>query len=137
VRVAENKTVQARDSFIVETEQLCEVIGGFVSTWNRQRPPESPGRITGRDGTDLVRASVSTVTAVDWLTQESGISGWVIKGILSRRTRHTELRVADPLVAAAGCPEAFYDGRLEIRDNPAASAATRAQVSQMTLTGDG
>lgn len=105
------------------------LLAGWVARWRASRPP------TGGQFTTEQRSDVSCVGPIDWLATESrrhdpdgrGVSPSTIDRIISRRAaRVTELRTADALVSAMGCPEAFHDGTLEIRRNPLASSAAQA-----------
>lgn len=112
---------RAHDCLCVPTEALSDLLGEYVSSWNQRRPPTPfpQMRNTPRD----------TLTAVESLTASSGLTASQIDGIRRKRTRYTELRVADPLVAAMNRPEAFYDGSLPVIANPKASASTRASLT--------
>ena len=121
----------ARDGCVVETEPLAHLVGGFVASWNRDRPPTG-GRFSDRKARER-RTEVSTLGAVSWLADQTrrsdpsglGIPPDTIQNVVSRRYRTTELRVADALVSAIGRPEVFHDGTLTIRPNPSASRAAR------------
>lgn len=133
---------KARDAFVVHTDSLSNLLHDFVSTWERSR-----GRQTGGTfATGNQRQEIVPIGPLSWLETESGISRHQIGNIVRRdkegnrlppRTRFTELRVADSLVAAVGRPDAFYDGTLDVIENPHASQATRASEAQQSLTGDG
>lgn len=70
--------------------------------------------------------------AVAWLVQETrrrsppGIPEATIEGVIGRRHRTTELRIADALVAAIDAPQAWHDGTLKVRPNPRATPERRA-----------
>lgn len=120
----------ARDGCVVPTEPLADLLNGFASRWRRQRPVTA-GQFAQRQQ----RTEVTFVGPVDWLSAETQrlavegghpVSAEAITRILRRRSRVTELRTADALVAALGCPEVFHDGTLEIQPNPLASSRERA-----------
>lgn len=113
------KTVAARDSFVVESEPLSGLLVGFVNQWERNRP-KARGHSHGRPSDEIVN-----VRATEWLAAESGIPEWKIREVIKQKTPTTTLRIADALVAAVGCPEAFYDGTLTVLDEIAAEISER------------
>jgi hypothetical protein len=124
---------KARDAFVVHSDPLSTLLHGFVTSWEKSRPRETGGKfISGNRRQEIV-----PISPVAWLETESGVSRHQISNILRRRTRFTELRVADSLVAAVGRPDAFYDGTLDVIENPHASRATRDVEAQQSLTGNG
>jgi hypothetical protein len=108
-----------RDGCVVATEPLAALVTAFVEAWRVNRP--STG---GRFG-DADRVEVPTLGAIAWLANESGVKPDTIQNVASRRYRTTELRVADAIVSALGCPQVFHDGTLTIRPNPSAPRAAR------------
>lgn len=75
-----------------------------------------------------------TLTATGFLAEKTGLSERTIQNITKRNrdtgapaphTRTTELRIADPLVAAVGRTEAFFDGTLQVKPNELASIEAR------------
>lgn len=133
----------ARDGCVVPTEPLSHLLNGFVQQWKRTRPA-TRGRFRQRAEE---RATVDPLGAVEWLalkTREQdptgrGIPEGTIQNIVSGgRYKHTELRVADPLIAAINMPEAFHGNPpvLPILPNPSASKEARASCCGGALTGD-
>lgn len=114
-------TAFARDGCAVETGPLADMLDAFVSRWNRTRPPRSGGKFT-----DAGSRSVAFVGAIQSLVQETRLQEGTIERVIQRRSRYTELRTADPLLAAIDETGALYDGRLRVVPNPAASARARA-----------
>lgn len=117
-------TATSRDGCVVETEPLAYLLRGFVTSWNRRHEPT-----TGRFGDS--RARVRQVTAVEWLETETArhrqpVPRATIQNIVSARYRTTALHVADALVTAIDCPQAWHDGTLIVKPNPAAPKALRA-----------
>lgn len=131
----------SRDGCVVATEPLADLLSGFAVRWRTHRPATA-GRFAPRQQ----RTEVPFLGPVDWLAAETrrndpagrGVSPGTIERIIGKRSRVTELRTADALVSAIGCPEAFHDGTLEIAPNPSASPRERAACcsgSATTLTG--
>lgn len=129
----------ARDGCVVPTEPLAAILGGFVTRWNRDRPSIG-GKFTSAER----RTEVTHVGAVAWIAEETrrndpeggvGIPQNTIENIVAGRYRTTELRVADAIVTAIGCPEVFHDGTLEIKPNPSASREARAACCGGSLNG--
>lgn len=123
----------ARDGCVVEAAPLAVMVDGFVRDWNRTRPPASSSFAEGGS-----RRQAPPVGAITWLARETGIPKPTIQNLIrpsGPRYRTVELRIADALVTALGCPEVLADGKwpknlggtLEIRPNPLASAEARAQ----------
>lgn len=110
------------------------LLEGFVRRWALERPPRRAGQFAAGGE----RSGVEFVAAVDWLASAAGVERHDIENLMRRRTRTTELRIADPLVAAIGAPQALYDGTLDVRPNPRASARARsACCGGGSLTGSG
>lgn len=133
-------SVPARDGCVVDSGPLAGLLSGFVDDWNRTRSADA-----GRFSKSLTkRTEVSKVRALAYLSDETGVPEGTIEKLLHRdrrtgelapRTRTTELRIADPIVAAIGCIHAFHDGTLDIKPNPQASPADRASCCGGSLTG--
>lgn len=98
----------SRDSYIVATERLSELLAGAGIPRRHHHGHE---------------------TGMDALARQSGVSAQTIEGIMRVRYRHTELRVADNLVTALGRTEAFYSGELPIDVNPRASLHRLQQIA--------
>lgn len=64
-----------------------------------------------------------------------GVPPRAIHKVLRKQYRTTELRIADPLVAAIEHTEAFHNGTLTIRANPKAAPEDRAACCSGSLTG--
>lgn len=117
----ECKTVVSRDGCVVESESLAGVLGPFISSWTRDRP-QTGGRYSA--GVEDTRDAAISMTATAWLSQEATrrcevpVTERTIEGIVNGRSKATELRVADALVAAIGRPDLFYDGTLTVGPNP-------------------
>jgi hypothetical protein len=120
---------------------LADLLNGFASRWRTSRPATA-----GRFAPSRQRTEVPFMGPVDWLVQETrhadpdmvGVSPGTIERIMGKRSKTTELRTADALVSAIGCPEAWHDGTLEIQPNPCASPREQAAccgASAATLTG--
>lgn len=123
------KTVRARDGCVVDSAPLAGLLLPFIDRWTQSRPATAGRFATGGN------REQQPVTATGWLSAETGVSERTIQNIVKRDkdtgeskplARTTELRIADALVAAVGRPEAFYDGTLEVRENPLADAQSRA-----------
>jgi hypothetical protein len=110
-------TVAARDGCVVSGASLSGLLSGFVTRWERSR---------NGDGSVNYASEIPTVSAIEWLAGETGIPERTIKNVVNGAYHTTELRIADALVAAVGCPEAFYDGTLEVSPNPLADRKARA-----------
>lgn len=129
----------ARDGCVVDTEPLSELVHGFVSRWNRDRPQRS-GQFRKRSAAPAAakeqQPDVDPIGAVAWLAQETGLPRDTIQNIAARppRYRTTGLAIADSLVSALGRPEAFHDGTLSIRPNPNAPRAARAACCGGSMT---
>lgn len=127
-----------RDGCVVDSEPLARVVTGFVSDWKRGRPS-----VGGQFGASQVRrVDVESTSALDWLSEATGIPRGTIENLTVRgrdgklgRSRTTELRIADPIVAALGRPELFHDGTLEVKPNPHAKAKYRKACCGGSLTG--
>jgi hypothetical protein len=135
---------------VVPSEPLAHLLHGFVEDWKRQRPTTSGQFAAGNRRTQ----ERETLSAVEYLALETrrtaqrhdpaaqGVLPSTIENLLARdpagrprpRSRVTELRVADALVAAVGRTEAMYDGTLPVQPNPNASRAAQACCSG-SLTG--
>lgn len=134
----EGHATVARDGCVVRTEPLADLLTGFVSRWRVHRPATA-GQFTSTER----GSAVSAVGPVAWLEQETrqhdpdrrGVPAGTIERIMGRRSPTTELRTADALVSAIGCPEAFHDGTLEIRPNPCATPRERAACCGGSLVG--
>lgn len=134
----DGEATQARDGCVVQTDPLAGLIHGFVARWRATRPATSGQFVSEQRG-----QSVSALRPVDWLEQETrrldldgrGVPVGTIERIMGRRSPTTELRTADALVSAIGCPEAFHDGTLEIAPNPCASAREQAACCGGSLVG--
>lgn len=104
------------------TGPLKAMLDDFVRGWERERPPNQSGRF-GAGGS---RTTVEFVSAVDWLADRTGISAEEIRNVRRARGRLTELRLADPLLAAIGRPDVLSaptgaQPELPIQANPAAT----------------
>lgn len=123
-------TAYARDGCVVPTEPLANMLRTFISTWNETRPPATGGQFAAEN----TRSEAMTVSAIHWLALETARRGRPVSeeiigrmvGPRSRRKPRTELRIADALVTVIGHPEAFVDGTLRVRPNPAAHKKARA-----------
>lgn len=129
---ARDETVVSRDGCVVETHQLAAVLDGFVRRWNRDRPPTA-----GKFAPNQTRTEVTTVTAYEWLAQETRLPERTIEQIARSRTRKnaprlTELRVADALLTAIDCPEALHDGTLPVFENPLARPDARGEQQRVS-----
>lgn len=113
------------DPYVVETVPLARVLEEFVTKWRKTRPSTA-----GQWGSDNRGPNhVEPLSAFEYL-HERGVTDYQIRKVRAPdKFPHTELRVADSLVAAIGMPEMFYDGTLNIAPNPAATATS--------LTGSG
>lgn len=126
----EPATAYARDGCVVSTEPLSQMVRSFIDDWNRTRPPATGGQF----GPGQTRTEAMTVSAIAWLAGETAVLGEAVTeevigrmvGPRGRRKPRTELRVADALVQAMGQPQAFHDGTLRVRPNPAAHRSARA-----------
>lgn len=101
---------------------------GWVDRWDSTHDPSSG--TTGRGGDQDVRAVTILSERTGLLAELAGggvpVPKKTIENVLAGRSRHTELRIADALVAAVEQPEAFHDGTLRILPNPNAAPAVRA-----------
>lgn len=117
----------ARDGCVVPTEPLSTLLQGFVADWNRDRPT-SAGQFRGRG--ESRTAADTPISALRWLAQETGVPEGTIQNVIASggRYRHTELRVADPLVQAIGRVDVFHSEPpgLPILPNPLASSEARS-----------
>lgn len=102
------QTVAARDGCVVDGEPVAGMLNLFVDRWERTRP-KSTGHRSGRPADE-----VTNVRALEWLSENSGVSEWTIKKVMTGDRETVDLGVADALVAAVGRPEAFYDGTLHV-----------------------
>lgn len=137
-------TAPARDGCVVDSAPLAGLLNGFVQEWNRTRSADAGRYKTTPRHAGRHRSEVAQVRVLEYLATETGLSEGTIEkllhrdsrtGMLSPRTRSTELRIADPLVTVIGCPEAFHDGTLTIRENRQAKAEDRAACCRGSLTG--
>lgn len=101
-----------------------------MEQWARDRP------VVG--GPDIGR--IHPIGAVSWLAQESELPRETIRRVIDGRSEYTEYRIAEPLIGRAlERPELFYDGTLDIIDNPRISAdslaAARAREGSDANTG--
>lgn len=121
----------ARDSCVVPSGPLAEMLHRFVTDWNRDRP-----RASGQFDHAQTRHE-GPVSAVHWLAAESGVPESTIQNIVAEagpRYHYVELRTADSLVAAIGRPDVFYDGNpptLQVQGN-AKAPLTIARVPSRT-----
>lgn len=121
----------SRDSCVVDTAPLAQLLQGFITTWNVSRPAVARGG-TSNGGRFTPRAErpveeVGMVSAVSWLAAETGVPESTIEKVARGRSKTTELRIADPLVQALDRPQAYHDGTLTIRPNPLAPRTVRAR----------
>lgn len=100
---AESLAPRRRDPCVVDTDTLAALVGAFTSTW-----------------------TAGASNAITWLASRSSVSEKTIENIVSRRTLTTELRIADPIVAACGRPDLIHDGTIPVRPNPRLSERARA-----------
>jgi hypothetical protein len=124
------------DPCVVESEPLRGMLNEFVDRWNLTRTATRTGT-SFRSAVDRVAAPTTAdvraraqLGALAWLSQQTGVPVSTIQNIARPRRpkyRTTELRVADPLVAAMNRPEAFQDRTLEVTPNPRAPANVRAR----------
>ena len=91
----------------------------FVVAWTATRPT------TGGSGA-RVAVDVPFISPLQWLSNETGIPKKTVQNVMRGRAITTELRVADALIAAIGCPEALHDGTLEILPNTNATKKAQA-----------
>lgn len=110
-----------RDGCAVDAYAVAALLQTFVRDWNRERPP-TEGKFEGRAARDRIDA----VRPYDYLSEQTGIKPRTLERLAAARSRHVELRVADQIVAALGCPQVFQDGTLTIVPNPTALASVRA-----------
>lgn len=131
VECEQTKTVAARDGCVVDAIPLAGILIPFMDSWARERPSTGGRFEAGREH----RTAVETITATAWLAAETGVSERAIENITRRdpetrepspRVETVELRDADPLVAAIGRTDVFWDGTLEVKPNPKASKKARA-----------
>jgi hypothetical protein len=121
--VAPARAGRVPDGCLVPTEPLAHLVRGWVSDWNRDRP-QTAGQFHADDDENL-----SPVRATAWLSENSGVPEATISRIMGRRSRMTELRIAEALVVGAlERPDLFYDGEpptLPIYPNPSAPIEAR------------
>lgn len=111
VAVAEHdRREREKTEEVVCREPLRRIVTGFVASWNRERPP-----VGGQFAENQRRSSTVHVSAVEWLSSNSGIPRGTIENITraSERSAVVSYDVADALVGAIGRPELMYDGTLE------------------------
>lgn len=113
-------TTAARDGCVVESLPLAGVLLPFIDKWDRAYGDS---------------ATPNALTATGFLADKTGLSKRTIENITKRnrdtgkptpQTRTTELRIADPLIAAIGRTEVFFDGTLTIQPNMLAHPSARA-----------
>ncbi len=111
------------DGCLVPTPPLAQIVRGFVSTWNRERP-QTAGQFHAEDDDPI-----SPMRPVAWLAENSRVPEATISRIMHPRgPRTTGLSIADALVNALEQPWLFYDGEpptLPIMPNPAAPLEAR------------
>lgn len=112
----------------------------FVKEWTSQHldlafssGQNHLGQLTGNDAVGAVTILHERTRRVDPLGV--GVPVKTIHNVLAGRYRHTQLRIADALLAAAHLPEALRDGRVNIVPNPNASSVERASCCGGSLTG--
>lgn len=123
----------ARDGCVVPTEQLTDLLSGFVQSWQRERPSR---RGQFRSGSPADHSG-DLLTAVEFLSEQTrrvdpagiGLPVEMIQNLVEhpRRSRHTELRIADPLVAAMGRTDVYHSEppALEVLPNPRVARENR------------
>lgn len=99
-----------RDGCVVESRALSALLSSFIEEWRKTRPIEPSKR--------FARRAIVAVSPIEYLSLETGIPERTIKNVVHCAYHTTELRIADPLVAAMGRPEVFYDGTLTVQPNP-------------------
>jgi hypothetical protein len=120
----------ARDGCVVDSAPLAGLLIPFIDEWTRRYPS-----VGGRYLRNGQRAETEMPTATGYLSAKSGVSERTIQNITRRdketgapspSARTTELRIADPLVAAIDRTEVFFDGTLPVHPNPRAHPTVRA-----------
>jgi hypothetical protein len=147
--VHDGRRSMPRDVLVVGGRQVCVLLCGFVTTWNRDHPPANDPSQAGRISTNA-SAGPPQVSALAWLEGEVErqvgivlVSRGMLTNMMRRdqrgrpRIRWVDLRYVDAIVNAIGCPEAFYDGRLRIRRRPdlTPQAASRWQGFEHAAAG--
>lgn len=140
-----------RDVCVVPSLPLAHLLHRFVDDWKQTRPTTS-GQFASGQRRQQTRETLSAVQYLALETERAarragpkgrGVPESTIENLLARdpserprpRSRVTELRIADPLVAAIGRTEALYDGTLPIMANPNASRAAQGACCSGSLTG--
>lgn len=111
------------DGCLVPTAPLADVLGGFVSTWNRDRP-QTGGRFHAEG-----EETISPVRAAAWLSANSGVPEKEVTRIVARKTEMTAYSYADRLMTVIGREDLFYDGdppTLPLYPDPQASLSRQA-----------
>lgn len=114
----------SRDGCVVDSAPLAGIVREFIDRWRAVR-----SSACNQFAPNHQRATSDTVSAIEWLSCESGVSPDAIKSLTRRsspRNATTELWIADALVSAIGHPEAFHDGTLVVKPNPRAARDARA-----------
>lgn len=113
-------TTRSHDLYVVDAAPLAEALHGFVTGWSRTHPRDA----AQQDRIKARRPEVTPVSAVEWLTTESGIPAATIENFLRRdqstgrpapRYSTTDLRIADALLTAIDRPDMLHDEALNIR----------------------
>lgn len=102
-------TVRSHDSYVVDAQPLAVALHSFVQGWSRTHPRDA----AAKDRVAARRPDVQPISAVEWLTDESGVPQGTIQNFLRRdadgrpapRSRTTDLRIADALLTAVGRPD--------------------------------
>ena len=125
---AEQRT---RDPCVVDSAPLSDVLTTYVSRWTREHPNHL--RAGGRYTHGRARViHVETEGVVRTLATRAGVHENTIRKLIGPpryRTRYTELRVADALLAALERTDLLYDGTFPepvVKPNPLAPAPVRA-----------
>lgn len=106
-----------RDPCAVETVGLANVVERFVDEYGRS-PGAGDQYLTGAIQELVKRTQVADPGGL-------GVSDKTIRSVMKRTYETTDLRTADFLVTAIGCPMVFHDETLRVVENDRAAASVR------------
>jgi hypothetical protein len=109
------------DSLVVRTEELASVLRLWIDKHNDRFMKNSGGRRPSYKYIGEADEVVHLTSAYDYICFQMGKPpgfARVIHRVLTRETKHTELRIADGLLTAIEESGALTDGRITVMPNP-------------------
>lgn len=118
---------------VVLTEELAEIVKGWVQRYDGENPSEVGYRLAKKKKGE---GAVARFTAREYIRFHSGVSERNLARILARETRYTSLSQADQILIAIERQEVLPFGEVRVFKDPRVRRGARYQAV-MKLPGEG